>query len=209
MTAKPTKTRSVREASREAFRSAITEAAETVFARQGYAAAKMADIAAEAGVAAGTLYNYFASKEEVFQSIIQRGADQFGAVVVNARRIEDPLARIRHLMTETNDLLANHGATYLMYVQMKGGIEAQRLDRDDPWADLERTYVEEVSSALRSGQSLGLVRDDLDARDLALALNGIVDAQVIDWVKAGCPPRERVVNADLALAVFLDGARGK
>src|SRR5690349_11014182 len=53
------------------YENAILEAAERVFGRDGFEAAKMADIAREAGVAAGTLYNYFDSKVQIFESLMR------------------------------------------------------------------------------------------------------------------------------------------
>ncbi len=50
----------------------ILDAAMTVFAEKGYAAARMDDIAARAGVTKGTIYLYFQSKEDVFKSLARR-----------------------------------------------------------------------------------------------------------------------------------------
>lgn len=50
----------------------ILAAALTVFAEKGYAAARMEDIAAKAGVTKGTIYLYFPSKEEVFKSLARQ-----------------------------------------------------------------------------------------------------------------------------------------
>jgi AcrR family transcriptional regulator len=47
----------------------ILEAALSVFAEKGFAAARMEDIAARAGVTKGTIYLYFPSKEEVFKTL--------------------------------------------------------------------------------------------------------------------------------------------
>lgn len=52
-------------------RRAIAEAALKVFARDGFSAAKMDDVALEAGVAKGTLYLYHASKEELFEATVR------------------------------------------------------------------------------------------------------------------------------------------
>jgi AcrR family transcriptional regulator len=49
----------------------IVEAAITVFAKKGYHQAKMSDIAKEVGVSKGTLYQYFKSKEELFEAVVQ------------------------------------------------------------------------------------------------------------------------------------------
>ena len=49
----------------------LLDAALTVFAEKGFAAARMEDIAARAGAAKGTLYLYFASKEAVFEALVR------------------------------------------------------------------------------------------------------------------------------------------
>ncbi len=49
----------------------IVEAAITIFAKKGYHKAKMSDIAKEVGVSKGTLYQYFKSKKELFEAVVQ------------------------------------------------------------------------------------------------------------------------------------------
>lgn len=58
-------------------RTEILEAAELVFASRGYAAARMDDIAEAAGVAKGTLYLYFSSKQELFVSLLEARAQEY------------------------------------------------------------------------------------------------------------------------------------
>jgi AcrR family transcriptional regulator len=57
-------------------REAITRAARTVFARDGYARASVDAIAAEAGVSTRTIYNHFESKQQLFVSVLQTSATQ-------------------------------------------------------------------------------------------------------------------------------------
>jgi AcrR family transcriptional regulator len=64
---RPTK-RAVRSAER---RQAIIDAALVEFAAKGFAAARLEDIAAQAGVGKGTIYLYFADKEQLFQELIR------------------------------------------------------------------------------------------------------------------------------------------
>lgn len=54
----------------------ILDSALAVFAEKGYAAARMEDIAARAGVTKGTIYLYFPSKEEVFKSLAREHVSQ-------------------------------------------------------------------------------------------------------------------------------------
>jgi AcrR family transcriptional regulator len=69
----------------EARRRAILDAALTVFAARGYEAARLDDVAAQAGVAKGTLYLYFKDKQALFEELV-RGAvtpimDRLGSAV--------------------------------------------------------------------------------------------------------------------------------
>ncbi|MGH9903713.1 MAG: TetR/AcrR family transcriptional regulator, partial [Pyrinomonadaceae bacterium] len=57
-------------------REAILRAATHVFARNGYFNSKVADIARQAGVADGTVYLYFKSKEEILRSIFERNTSE-------------------------------------------------------------------------------------------------------------------------------------
>ena len=69
----PTKPGRARKVAPAARREAILEAALSVFAEHGFAAARLDDVAARAGVAKGTLYLYFKDKETLFEEVV-RGA---------------------------------------------------------------------------------------------------------------------------------------
>lgn len=63
--------------SKAANRRAILEAGRRVFARIGFEATTVRDIIRETDLAAGTFYNYFKSKEEVFQAIAEDSTQRF------------------------------------------------------------------------------------------------------------------------------------
>src|SRR5689334_22444771 len=77
------------------YQNAILEAAERVFGRDGYQAAKMADIAREAGVAAGTLYNYFESKAQIFESLVQFRGEEM--LTTTRKVLEEPCTTVQHV----------------------------------------------------------------------------------------------------------------
>src|SRR5262245_30658992 len=68
---------SVRGEVAEVFRRAILDAAERVFGRHGFTEAKVAEIADEAGLAAGTLYKHFDGKEEIFRTLLELRGEEF------------------------------------------------------------------------------------------------------------------------------------
>jgi TetR/AcrR family transcriptional regulator, regulator of autoinduction and epiphytic fitness len=63
-------------ARRNGSREAIVEAAELLFLERGFGAVSMDDLASAAGVARRTLYNQFASKEEIFREMLLKVSDQ-------------------------------------------------------------------------------------------------------------------------------------
>src|SRR3954447_16209120 len=79
-------------------REAILRAAVKVFAQRGYFNSKVADIAAEAGIADGTVYLYFKSKDEILHSIF----DQAMAVFIDEGKkelalLDEPEERLRRI----------------------------------------------------------------------------------------------------------------
>src|SRR5687768_16551067 len=60
-------------------RERILDAAERVFAEHGFFAARVSEIAKEAGVADGTIYLYFKSKDELLISLFESRMDRFNA----------------------------------------------------------------------------------------------------------------------------------
>ncbi len=75
-------------------RARITEAGALAFAHKGYRAAKMADIAAQAGVSTGNVYRYFPGKEALFHQVIDDGfVKRFDALL--DRRVR-ALANVDH-----------------------------------------------------------------------------------------------------------------
>src|SRR3954453_17413651 len=79
-------------------RELILGAATRVFAQSGYFNSKVADIAAEAGIADGTVYLYFKSKDEILHSIFDRAMERF---IAEGRRqlseLHSPVARLRKI----------------------------------------------------------------------------------------------------------------
>ena len=70
-----------REQTKVANRQAILDAARKVFGELGYETATVRDIIRRTGLAAGTFYNYFKSKDEVYLALASEGARQFAPLL--------------------------------------------------------------------------------------------------------------------------------
>lgn len=79
----------------------VLDAALKMFARKGFAATKVEDIAREAGLSKGAIYRYFSSKEEIFESLVNRAivplADRTLELAETAT--DDPQSLIRAVVT--------------------------------------------------------------------------------------------------------------
>ena len=194
---------SVREASRAAYRQAILDAAIQIFGRTGFRAAKIADIASEAGVATGTLYNYFSSKEEIFQSILEEGRERLRANIGELASIEEPLERLHEVVRAMFDFLEENGALFMIHMQL--GANPNDFQPSD--ADDERFRQELLSSLggiiAAAGERLRL---DIPPETLAWVLGGLIHGAITQWIFNGCQPGLRN-KADTIMDVFLNGAK--
>src|SRR5438874_12457812 len=95
---RPSKTRVTSRNSISDKRGIILRAATKVFARNGYFNSKVADIARAAGVADGTVYLYFKSKEEILRSIFDRNTTEaVAAGREELAKIGDPREKLRRI----------------------------------------------------------------------------------------------------------------
>jgi TetR/AcrR family transcriptional regulator, fatty acid metabolism regulator protein len=193
----------------EVYQNAILEAAERVFGRHGFEAAKMADIAKEAGLASGTLYNYFESKVQIFQSLMDfRGDDfmeQFDRVL---REPCDSDERLIEIVETVFGYFEKHRLMLRIFVQL-GADSEWSIGRVSPKAaDRHDRYLEMLGKALVRAQKAKVVRKDVPVIELVTIFSGIMNAFVRLWLRGGF--ENRLVDAShRVVALFLEGAGPK
>jgi TetR/AcrR family fatty acid metabolism transcriptional regulator len=183
-------------------REAILRAATRTFARNGYFNSKVADIASAAGVADGTVYLYFKSKEEILHSIFDRGVDN---AITEARQqleaISDPrekLRRIAHLHLER--LGADRDLAVVFQVELRASTKFMEEFSAAGFAE----YLGLIRSTFEEGQRAGVFRTELNAKIVAKILFGALDEMATNWILS----RRRyklAPMADQVLDIFLNG----
>lgn len=162
-------------------RAALLDAARVVFADSGFAESRIADISRVAGVAHGTFYTYFSSKEEVLHAVMselqremasERPAD--AAPLAPAAGIE---AAHRHYLRKyrTNAALL---ATLEQVATLSDELRTMRREH-------RRFFVERTARAIRRWQDAGLADPGLDATYAASALGNMVDRFAYVWFVIG------------------------
>src|SRR6516162_4299789 len=84
-----------RDEARALFRNAILDAAETVFAQRGFHGARIQDIAAQARIAVGTVYNHFEQKDDVLSALLEERTEEMLAQLLATDHAPTFEARLR------------------------------------------------------------------------------------------------------------------
>jgi len=183
-------------------RTAIIRAAISVFAHNGYFNSKVADIAREAGVADGTVYLYFKSKEEILHSIFDRTVDE---AVADARKqlddISDPREKLRQIARlHLERLGADRDLAVVFQVELRGSTKFMEEFSAAGFAG----YLALIRSTFEEGQRAGVFRPDLNAKIVAKILFGALDEMATNWILS--PRRYKLAPmADQVLDIYLNG----
>lgn len=187
-----------KERERLAHRREILEAAERVFARNGYRGATVEQIAQEAEFAVGTLYNFFRSKEELYEEVLASLVE--GAVAQFKQRLAgevDPVAAVEAVIELRVALLDQHkGFARVVFQSPLGEHGDPSLLRLPPRC---LAMIEEAQAIFRSILERGIAAGifvDIGAADLALCIQGILNAFIGQWLVAEPkePAAERVAR---------------
>ena len=205
----PREKESAREEARGAYREALLAAAERVFSKSGFYATRMADIAKEAGVAVGTLYNYFDSREVILSDLLTLRHNQFHAQVVASAVAADPVERLRQIVGTCFDLTDENGALFATFME-RGAVAEVDVERlfgakvDSQYGELLALLEKTVRACVREKR----FRSDVDARLIVSILAGAMNGATYAWLKRGRKGRLASVTDDL-FELFLQGVNCK
>jgi TetR/AcrR family fatty acid metabolism transcriptional regulator len=198
--------RSKAEPSAPPKRDAILRAAIDVFAERGYFNAQVADVARAAGVAAGTVYLYFRSKDDLLVSIFERSMkvalDEGRAVIATTA---DPRERLRQFARlHLGRLGRDRNLAIVFQVELRQSTKF--MERFS--ATLLRDYLGLIRDAIADGQRDGLFRADVKATVAAKVLFGALDEMATNWILS----KRRYAlepEADAVVDLLLNGVKGR
>ena len=161
----------------------LLDAAVRVFARKGFHAARVGDIAEEAGVAHGLLYHYFSSKDEVLATIFRETwTDLLDAV----NDVEQSNAGAREQLRQVSAILLRSWRRNpdLVRVLVREVTRSSEVERRIGEIDAAFEALERI---VRKGQTGGELRRDLDARIAAVVFYGALEEILTGWVLGQIP----------------------
>jgi len=180
----------------------IIEAAVRVFARKGYYNSRVADIAREAGIAAGTVYLYFKTKDDILVTLFRDKMAEFVDAQRKASAGEvDAASKVRRLvslhfrMLEDNPDLAD-----VVQVELRQG---QKFFRGASGQEIG-AYFALIGSVLEEGVAEGRFRRGLPVKVATKMLFGVMDQMATSWV-LGKRGYRLTDTADAVAEIFLQG----
>jgi AcrR family transcriptional regulator len=170
------------------FRTAgILEAARKIFAKKGFHDATVDDIATTAGVAKGTVYLYYGSKQEVYFAALKFGISQMYAVLVQeVRRASTSEQKLRALIAAKLAYFDENRDFFKIYYSELGKIPTHPGIMG---AEFKALYLEQarlVESILKEGARKKVIRNlptDHTAFAISDIIRGVVTQRVLGWSK--------------------------
>lgn len=186
-------------------RERILRAAIKVFARKGFYATRVSEIAKAAGVADGTIYLYFKNKDDVLVSIFEDRIGELNRVLreetSKAETVEDRIRRVVEL--QLGLLEDQRDLAEVVTVNLR---QSSRLLKQYA-APLFTEYLEIIGGIILQGQKDGTLRPDLNPRISARALWGGLDGLALTWAMSDGDPAALRKAAQQFASIFLDGLK--
>lgn len=190
--------------SREDRRDKILDAATRVFAKRGFFAAQVADVAKRAGVAAGTVYLYFKSKDDLLLSLFER---TMTTAIADARAATahpaDPLDRLKQIAhLHLARLGSDRNLAIVFQIELRQSAKFMtRLSTTSL-----RDYLGLLREAIVDGQATGAFRRDLNPTLAAKVIFGALDEMATNWILS---ERDYALedDADAVMDLLIGGLR--
>ena len=182
----------------------IIDAAIRVFARTGYYSSRVSDIAREAGIASGTIYLYFKTKDEILVTLFREKMAEWVDLVRREIATEpDPVAKLRRLVALHFSVLeSSPDLAEVVQVELRQG---HKFFRGASAHEIS-AYFALIGGVLEEGIATGQIRPDVPVKLATKMLFGAMDQVATSWVLG--KRAYRLSDAAEAVAtIFLRGVK--
>lgn len=181
-------------------RDRILDAAVSVFAKTGFHATKVSDIARAAGVADGTIYLYFKSKEELLVSLFEDRVERLLRYMASElAKLETPSQKFRRVVELQLGILQDEQElAEVVTIILR---ESTKLIKEFA-APKFMEYLDAIARVVAEGQARGDFRNDVSPHLVARATFGALDGIALTWAVGRGEP-EALTRAASQLADLL------
>jgi TetR/AcrR family transcriptional regulator, fatty acid metabolism regulator protein len=166
-------------------RERILAAAERIFARHGFFAAKVSDVAKEAGVADGTIYLYFKNKDDLLISLFERRMQQVNETLKTAvAKHKSPREQLRSFVKAYLQLVHDEPtAAEVLTIELRQSSKFMKEYENPEFADFLRL----LGGIIAAAQDKGEIDSSIPAHVAARMIFGMLDELALAWVLAKQP----------------------
>lgn len=161
-------------------RTLILDAAMKTFVKRGYSDTRVSEIAAEAKVAEGTLYNYFPSKEEILLALFD---EKWGGIIDKIKK------KISRLNDPNDKLKAIFSMVVTMFKKDRHLAEIFLIDVKQSSIFLNNytinrvvEFIDLIEAILEEGKKKGIYRKNLDTKVAKMVIFGAAQGILLSWV---------------------------
>jgi AcrR family transcriptional regulator len=187
----------------------IFQAAEKIFAKRGFQGATIVEIAAEAELSVGTIYNFFESKEKLYSEIITQRLDEMRQEVLGkVEGIQDIRQRLRKILLVQAAFIEKNRDFFIIFLRDQNRFPwTLAKDFGKEVAARYDHYLESLTGIFMEGIQEGIF-NPFDPADMAEALAGMCNAFFYKWLLE--KPDWTLKSKGLKLyKMFMDGVEKK
>jgi TetR/AcrR family fatty acid metabolism transcriptional regulator len=163
-------------------REQLVQAAIPIFAKHGFREAKMADIAIQADVGKGTLYEYFPSKDALFLHAFRVWFGYFAEQMSDIVETEkDPYRQLILFYTQFFSTLESYRDMYLIYFDFWSELTRNPLLNKQDIADVYQGLRDLLTGILEDGVERKVFRA-MDALGVSVAMVAMADGLLLQWL---------------------------
>jgi TetR/AcrR family transcriptional regulator, fatty acid metabolism regulator protein len=158
----------------------ILDAAVRVFARQGFHACRVSDIADEAGVAYGLVYHYFDSKDEVLDTIF---LERWHVMIDVIKEVDSKQIPVREKLQEIASFIIDsyrHDPDVMKVIIVEVTRAANSFG--DTHIGTIREAYDLLGAMIARAQADGTFKADIEARFAAMAFYGAIEQLLTGWI---------------------------
>jgi TetR/AcrR family transcriptional regulator, fatty acid metabolism regulator protein len=186
-------------------RERILDAAERVFARQGFYQSRVSEIARDAGVADGTIYLYFKSKDDLlislFESRMERVNQRLAMALANQ---VTPIDKLMALVRTYLGLVRDHRElAEVLTIELRQSTKFMKEYANPRFGD----FLKLVASVIAEGQERGEFVTSVPASHVARMIFGIIDELALAWLLGRGEHFDLLAAEDWVGMLVLDGLK--
>ena len=178
----------------------ILDAAIRVFARRGFHACRVSDVADEAGVAYGLVYHYFDSKEEILNTLFQERWQLMLDAIVEIDRTPDATAREKLYLVASFIIDSYRHEPDLMKVIIVEVTRAANSFGREHLATIRKAYGL-IADIVEQARQDGSFKADISAEFAAMCFYGAIEQLLSGWIFGIIPETEEEFERAKALVV--------